>query len=416
MEKKSLFLFTAEFPFGKSETFLETEIHYLADAFHQVTVVPSEHIGGEPRNLPENVSIENPDFKSFKLRKSDSFKGLFHSYFLKEMVRMIIIYRLFPSPKRIKTALVSLFRGKQIASWLTQRIKNDSNTVLYSYWCNDAAIGLSLYKRKHPAIKTVARTHGWDLYFEASQIRYLPYRKLITDKLDMVCPVSEVGVRYVSEKWKCKNKANIQLARLGVEAQQPQATLPEVFTIVSCSNLIPLKRVHLIIEALSLINDFPIRWIHFGDGPLWKELNDLAERILPSNITWKFMGRIPNQELLQWYRENPVSVFINISETEGVPVSIMEAMSFGIPVIATDVGGTKEIVSGQCGALLSADLNVEFLKNAIQQIIDYSETEFNSLRKSAYSNWLNKCSAHQNYTKFADSLMTNPYISSNLSQ
>jgi glycosyltransferase involved in cell wall biosynthesis len=400
VEKKTLFLFTAEFPFGKSETFLETEIHYLADAFHQVTLVPTEYVGGESRKLPENVSIENPDFKSLKLRKSDSLKGLFHSYFLKEMVRMIIIYRLFPSPKRVKTALVSLLRGKQMAQWIEKFATDSSEIVLYSYWCNDAAIGISLYKKTHPAIKTVTRTHGWDLYFEASQIRYLPYRKLITDQLDMVCPVSDVGVKYISAKWKCKNKSNIQLARLGVEEQIPLSAMPEVFTIVSCSNLIALKRVQLIIEALSMIYDVPIRWVHFGDGPLWKELNNLAERILPPNISWKFMGRIPNEALLQWYRENSVSVFVNVSETEGVPVSIMEAMSFGIPVIATDVGGTKELVNNGNGFLISSMP----YQNEINETIRLT---FKSplKRKDALETWKNKCNAEHNYSRFIEEIL-----------
>ena len=400
MAKKKLILLTAEFPFGKSETFLETEVLYLADAFEQVVIIPSEKVLGEPRKLPDNVCTEKPEYSIDQLNKAGSMKGLFHRLFLYELIRMIIIYRLFPSPKRIKTALVSLFRGKQIAVWLEQRIDNDSNTILYSYWCNDAAIVLSLYKRKHPAIKTVARAHGWDLYFEASQIRYLPYRKLITDKLDIVCPVSEVGVRYVSEKWKIKNPGNIKLARLGVEAQQPQTALPGVFTIVSCSNLIPLKRVHLIIEALSLIDTIPIRWVHFGDGPLFEELNDLAQRILPLNISWKFMGRIPNQELLQWYRENPVSVFINASETEGVPVSIMEAMSFGIPVIATNVGGNSEIVNSENGYLVEDNISPPELAEIIKSFINLSSTLKETKQVASFETSKMMYNADDNFSQF----------------
>ncbi len=400
MEKKTIFLFTAEFPFGKSETFLETEVNYLAAAFEHVILVPTESISGIPRRMPENVVINIPEYKINNLSKLDLIKGLFHRYFFQELIRIIVIYRLFPTPKRIKTSLVSLFRGKQIVGWLEQRIDNDSNTILYSYWCNDAAIGLSIYKTKQPSIKTVTRTHGWDLYFEASQIRYLPYRKLITANLDLVCPVSEVGVRYITEKWKIKNPENIKLARLGVEAQQPQTALPEVFTIVSCSNLIPLKRVHLIIEALSLINEVPMRWIHFGDGPLWKDLNDQAKDILPPNISWKFMGRIHNEALLQWYRENPVSVFINVSETEGVPVSIMEAMSFGIPVIGTNVGGTKELVYNGNGFLISSIPH----QNEINETIRLT-FESPLKRKVAFETWKNKCNAEHNYSSFIDEIL-----------
>lgn len=358
---RTLILLTAEFPFGTGETFLENEIPYLSRAFEQVVLVPTERVNGEPRAIPENMAIEVPNFRNEKLGKVSILKGLFHPDFLHELFRLVFVYGLMPTPKRVKTALVSLFRGKQIAQWLEQIGVESSRTVVYSYWCNDAALGISFFKRKNPSVRAVTRTHGWDLYFEASAIGYLPFRSLITTELDKVCPVSEAGVKYILEKWKCKRTSNVELARLGVEAQIPPTASPEVFTIVSCSNLIPLKRVHLIIEALSRIDTIPIRWVHFGDGPLWGELNDLANRELPSNISWKFMGRIPNKEVLQWYRDHPVSVFVNVSETEGVPVSIMEALSFGIPVIATDVGGVCEIVDDRLGIIVSPKINPKLL-------------------------------------------------------
>ena len=45
-------------------------------------------------------------------------------------------------------------------------------------------------------------------------------------------------------------------------------------------------------------------------------------------------------------------MFINLSSSEGIPVSIMEAQSFGIPVIATNVGGSGEIVVSETGVLV----------------------------------------------------------------
>ena len=56
---------------------------------------------------------------------------------------------------------------------------------------------------------------------------------------------------------------------------------------------------------------------------------------------WGFQD---NEKIMDFYRNNPIDIFINVSTNEGVPVSIMEAISFGIPIIATNVGGTNEIV------------------------------------------------------------------------
>jgi glycosyltransferase involved in cell wall biosynthesis len=62
-----------------------------------------------------------------------------------------------------------------------------------------------------------------------------------------------------------------------------------------------------------------------------------------------------NEAILSTYRERPFDLFVNVSSSEGVSVAIMEAMSCGIPVVATKVGGTSEIVSDQNGVLLPKD-------------------------------------------------------------
>ncbi len=102
--------------------------------------------------------------------------------------------------------------------------------------------------------------------------------------------------------------------------------------------MVPVKRLNILIEALSKVSK-EAHWIHFGDGDLKDELTDLAGRILPENIHWKFAGYMDNKEILKQYKTMEFSVFVNVSESEGLPVSIMEAASFGIPIIATDVGG-----------------------------------------------------------------------------
>ena len=56
--------------------------------------------------------------------------------------------------------------------------------------------------------------------------------------------------------------------------------------------------------------------------------------------------------MLNWFENNSVDVFVNVSSSEGLPVSIMEAFSFGVPVVATKVGGIPEIVDEKCGILI----------------------------------------------------------------
>ena len=82
-----------------------------------------------------------------------------------------------------------------------------------------------------------------------------------------------------------------------------------------------------------------------------------------------FPGNIDHQKLLNKYKNHEVDVVVSASISipdifEGIPVSLMEAMSYEIPVIATDSGGTKELVDNESGILVNQN-DSEALLNAI---------------------------------------------------
>jgi glycosyltransferase involved in cell wall biosynthesis len=132
-----------------------------------------------------------------------------------------------------------------------------------------------------------------------------------------------------------------------------------VFRIVSCSGIILLKRLNLIVlgirEITKLKPEKKIEWIHFGDGDLRNEIEKLIDEIINKKVSLELKGQVALSQIIEHYKNKPVDVFINVSTYEGQPVSIKEAISFGIPIIATDVGGNSEIVSKENGILLSAN-------------------------------------------------------------
>ncbi len=113
--------------------------------------------------------------------------------------------------------------------------------------------------------------------------------------------------------------------------------------IVSFSNVIPLKRVELIFEVLNGLVNHEIRWVHFGDGQNLPELEQKIALEKKSHLTVEFRGRVSNEEVLDFYKQEGPYFFINLSTSEGIPVSIMEAFSVGIPVVATAVGGSPKL-------------------------------------------------------------------------
>ena len=78
----------------------------------------------------------------------------------------------------------------------------------------------------------------------------------------------------------------------------------------------------------------------------------------------------------------------------------MEAQSFGIPVIATAVGGTPEIVTEKVGILLSENPSPEEIARAIKFFIDHPEIT-KQMRSNSIENWEKNFNAEKNFSEFA---------------
>ena len=112
----------------------------------------------------------------------------------------------------------------------------------------------------------------------------------------------------------------------------------------------PVKRVDLFVKAASLVvRQFPdVQFWIVGDGPLRGELESLASELcIESRI--EFVGRRKDvKDLLSAFTIGVIS-----SDSEGFSNSIMEYMAVGVPVVATNVGGNRELVSeGETGVLV----------------------------------------------------------------
>jgi glycosyltransferase involved in cell wall biosynthesis len=277
---------------------------------------------------------------------------------------------------------------------------------MYSYWCNDSALALSHLKNSNKSIKTFTRLHRWDLYFEESKYNYLPFRKLICDCLDAVFSISQDGINYIGETWKINNLSNIRLSRLGIlNNRKPIHPTNNQFKLVSCSNLIPVKRLNLILESLKFIESCSWEWIVIGDGPQREFIEDNMH-LLPNASSVKIMGSMPNKDIYDFYEKEKPDLFINLSSSEGIPVSIMEAMSFGIPVIATDVGGTREVVNNKNGILLGPNPLPQEVARKMDDFISLNQNERIAKRRAAFETWKEIYSARSNYNEFIDQLFS----------
>ena len=381
-ENKLLCLFTAEYPYGnKSETFLETEIEYLASQFEEVLIFPSIR-NAYIRPLPNNVKIvdvciveSSPKSKKIKLL----------------MINIFLVCKLFFSEIGDK-GLNRVIRGRSILlDYLAQQLKirdlllqyfkqDFSNKVFYDYWFCDKVLALSLLKEKKKNINFVSRGHRYDIYDECWTGIGIPFRAWKIKTMEQLFVISKYGQYYVKQHVAKKYANKIQLSYLGVKKYKQNIieTKSEIKTIVSCSSLLPFKNVDKIPLVLKEL-ETPIRWLHFGDGNDRKKVEEVC-KLLPISVEYKLMGHIDNIQLIEFYQQNKVDLFVSMSQSEGLPVTMMEALSFNIPIVAIPVGGIPELVINEkTGFLLpsSGDVNESaiVLKKALEFSFNKEEIE-----------------------------------------
>ncbi|MFL5753985.1 MAG: glycosyltransferase, partial [Bacteroidia bacterium] len=222
----------------------------------------------------------------------------------------------------------------------------------------------------------------------------------ICDQLDHVVFISEQGKKYAEDLLQLSDHSSkLKVGYLGVFENKPEKSLrSDVFTVMSCSALIPLKRVHLIATALKGM-DQKIKWVLFGSGPELATIMEIVKQFSP-NIQFDYKGSAPNAEVINYLANHALDLFLNTSEYEGIPLSIIEALSFGIPCIGTDTGGMKEAISHkENGFLIPKDFRPEELAALIKNYMDLSEDAKELFRKEAISTWKTKFNAEVNYGK-----------------
>ena len=396
--KNTLCIYTSRYPYGNSETFIENEIEHLSKAFDKVYIFPFTK-SDTVREIPNNVEVvdlfENHKYSRNEVVKKDL--GLFSKIITQEL----LVGNLFNQEyKNTISRLLQLFsKSYELEKWLTNNSMD--NTSNYSYWFEDWATILSILKTKKIINSFISRAHGFDLYEERSKIMTITFRELQLQQLDKLFLISKHGKDYITKKH-IKYSEKFEVSYLGTNDNGSSKFNPvEDINILTVSNVALVKRINLLIDALQKVNT-KINWTHFGDGILYEEILDKANE-LPSNITVNFKGRLSNVDMLLNIKNNHFDLFVNVSESEGLPVSIMEAVSFGIPVFATDAGGTREIVNNKTGKLYPNNIDVKELALDIEKFKSskYSTEDF---RMGVREFWKDNFDASKNYKKFINKL------------
>lgn len=388
--KKNIILLTNKFPYLSGETFLETEIQFLSDNFEKIYVF-SFSKNKNKRETGKNI-------KTYSLNiNGNTFLKLF--VLITFPITNLFLKRAHLRNKKEKYSfLMAFFAYKKILK-IIKKDKIQNIDLIYSYWLNFICTTGIFLKRKLNC-KNVSRVHGGDLYSFRFRDGIVPCQEYNVINCDYIYAISKNGKDYLSKKFpNFKNKFFVN--RLGVfhyGINPPKNS--NVFQLATCSNVIRIKRLDFLVTALALLKTkLDFCWYCIGDGDELELIKNLVSKNgLNKNVI--FLGRLSNKDVQKFYLENHIDLFVNVSSTEGVPVSVMEALSFGIPCLCTDVGGTGEILNEKCGKLLNENVNADILSESILSFVNSPE----NIKECCINQWDSVCNADKLYTDWIKTL------------
>lgn len=380
-------------PDGKNDPFMFMEQPWLVSRFSRVMMAAhqgADWLGADPaeRHSPK---------KPFLCGLRGFIRALFSRDVRKEWKRLRTDGQL--SPVGLLKILLFAARGQSMflaADAMLPKTTRPEEVTLYSCWMSFDAYAAALMKRKYPAMRLVVRGHAFDIDTERNPMNPYLMKQAIADEVDglyLICDLAKQ--QYMSYMQGRVEAEKVHILPFGSAGEAPESLLPPPFhtegvlRIVSCAKVIPIKQVEVLVQALAGWDGCPVHWQHIGDGEGLEQLRMLAEEMLDpkENVIVEWLGGMAADQVLRVYEQQPFDVFINTSRKEGVPVSIMEAMRCGLPVIAPRVGGIPELVSDEVGWLYKPEEGAEGVRRCLYALAAEPEPAALQRRQAAARCW-----------------------------
>jgi N-acetyl-alpha-D-glucosaminyl L-malate synthase BshA len=225
--------------------------------------------------------------------------------------------------------------------------------------------------REITGVPYVVTLHGSDVTILGSDPSYQIVNNHSVEKADAVTAVSKFIQREAYERLGIEREVKVIPNFVDTQAFAPapcdaaKADYDECGRIIHVSNFRPVKRVPDLVQAMAFVvkKEPKARLTLVGDGPDRPGVEKLVDSLgLRRNVTLTgFRSDIPNL-----MRCSDIGVLC--SETESAPLTLLEGMSTGLPMVATEVGGVLEIIDEGCNGLLVPSKQPEKLAQAILRL------------------------------------------------
>lgn len=385
-----------------SASFVQNEIIKVAAIFKEVVIITEDpHRYDFPENVRKFILPNTPKKKKITV--------LLRSFWTIHFILISDLFSKGTSFSYLKQYLIRqsyLIKYLSLSNALKSNFSFDKTDVLYAFFTYNNAV-LPVLLAKEFNCKFITCTHGRDLYEDLEPVtKKLAFRNYIFSSANSILSVSNKGKEYLQDRYP-KYLGKMQTYYLGtnkIDNQHNSQVENDKLVIVSCANIMTsnIKRIELIpslLIELAKYTDRNIEWVHFGnyDFQLNKLLEiELEKKALKENsqINVIFKGPTENPKILSYYASSPVSFFLSVSSSEGLPFSMMEASSYGIPIVCTDVGGCKEITNKDL--LLPASFSESDFTKVYARFIK----DENKYRTEAFRLWEKEFSFEMSLEKF----------------
>lgn len=392
MSRTVIYLSNAMFPGNMNNPFLQQEQPLLVNRFDNAYYV--SYRGWTKLTEDTETPYVFCAGKSAVIRAW--LKAPFRPEFWQEMIHLLKDRKLTP----VNAAKLFAFtvRGLKLHHWTEEILASHLNdeTTLYGFWLSYDSYAAALSKQKHPQTRFVARGHYFDIDIRRNAMNPYLMKTFIARQAEGIYLIAQTVKDWLTGymgKRLDEHKAHVLALGSAGEALKvlpvPKRFTERVLHVVSCSRVVPIKRLDRIVDALTEWDGMPVLWTHIGDGSELANIQTYADEKLDQkdNVACRFTGNMQPAQIRSLYEQTPFDAFLNTSEGEGVPVSIMEAMRCGIPAIAADVGATTELVAEGCGWTFQLEQGPQGVIRCLKELCSMPQEETMALRLRAQEKW-----------------------------
>ncbi|SFB89071.1 Glycosyltransferase involved in cell wall bisynthesis [Pseudoalteromonas denitrificans DSM 6059] len=288
----------------------------------------------------------------------------------------------------------------KIVDQLVALIDEHQIDIIHSHHIGPMLYGAcAIKKRRH--VKHITTVHdAW--YLNGWRYRLLTrllYKLTpITVVADAVAVADEVykKVDFKAQEIVINGIDSVEFSPINMQFARYQLNLPRTAKLIGCAARIEEGKGHckLLEQLINLPDDFHL--VFAGSGSKLKEYQSLAKQLgIEKRVHW--LGNV--QQMTTFY--SCLDLFCLFSQREGLPLSILEAMSCNKPVVASNVGGVSEVVTKGLGILLEFNQS-QLLPQAILDALNLKKE--NAIREAAIKQGCSRIMAAQ-YDALYDSVL-----------